>query len=55
MDALRNLFLQANLIGMPKLSNRILDMGFITILESMIGKSVNQISFEKQKPTPDQR
>ena len=30
-------------------------MKLITVLESMIAKSVNQISFEKQKKTPDQR
>lgn len=30
-------------------------MKFITILESMIAKSVNLISFEKQKANPDQR
>jgi len=55
MDALRNLFVQANLVEKSKFANRILEMGLLALLEKIIATSFNLIQDEKSKPNQDQK
>ena len=41
MDAIRNLFIQANLIDQPHYAKLIIEQGLFATLEQIIGKAIN--------------
>jgi hypothetical protein len=41
LDALRNLFVQAYIIDMPKYAAILLSMGLVPMIESLVDKAVN--------------
>lgn len=43
LDALRNLFVQASILEKHTYSSRIMEAGFLPLLESTISSAVNQI------------
>ena len=55
MDAIRNLFIQANLIDQPHYAKLIIEQGLFATLEQIIGKAINQLQFDREHPAQNNK